>query len=395
VLYTADIAIDGETGWFASNAHNGLYEINLENGNLKFLDLFPGEDIEKQGLFARIYKFKDKLFCVPRTAEDIYIYHLKNSKFGRIAVPKIEQNLEYQYNKFFTAVPYQNYLYLIPGFYPFIVKLNMDSCKIEKCIELSHADCKNSGLPYFATRYVKEDNKLYLFTIPGYQIFELDFLNDKFELHKVENGDNWYRTISLYQDLLLLGDRNGEITLWNRKSHLRQDFPLSTKNVIIQTDSLYMFSEIVNDNMLLFPGMGKDVLKYNIETKKTEKVVIPADFNTYLNQNNENALATVKKMNENEILIVLKNDDKIIRLRSCGENLEWKLISVTCLPQLRKREIRISSFGIPMIENENLAVKDLIDFLKDNQRITCNDGEQKDGQSIGRTVHNTILGYMQ
>lgn len=390
ILNTADIAIEGKYGWFASNYHNGLYKINLETGELEFVDVFPDEDFTKYNLIAGIYKYHDQLFCIPRVGKQIYIYHLKEATFSTIKLLRVEySSINSEVNKFFGVASYKNCLYLIPGYYPYILKLNLDTLQIDKKIKLLFEDREDDSSPFFSTRYRIDGDKLYLLMMPGFRILELDMERDEYKVHLLEEGERSYTGVYLSQNTLLFAKYEGSITGWDKATH---DIEVSNKNIeecLKLTYNQGIFREIVNNTMLLITDSGKSIGKINIGKQPLENQTFLNTLIMYLIQNTENQFGVVKYIAEQTIILIPRFENKIVFIYIDNDSVEWKQIDVAAEDELKIRELKVNNIHV---EDQGFVLKDMIYALqKRNSKFDIKESEIENKQNAGEIIHKAIM----
>lgn len=121
----------------ASNKFNGLFEVNLSNGECKFICFFPNEDMGQKRLYIKAVCVKDKVIFVPYAAKCIAIYNVTTQKIKMIAIKELE-GLEIpksydRKNKFSDVVEYGNFIFMTPCTYPAMLKLDSETEEITYC----------------------------------------------------------------------------------------------------------------------------------------------------------------------------------------------------------------------------------------------------------------------
>lgn len=111
-----------------------LYQMGLEDGEIKKVMTFPGTPENMWGCYYGIKKVKDKIILPPHNAEDIYVYDLKKEQ----AVKLILSETKGRMMLFDEAVEYQGKVFLLPRCYPAIVSVDMESLEVreyKECVE--------------------------------------------------------------------------------------------------------------------------------------------------------------------------------------------------------------------------------------------------------------------
>jgi hypothetical protein len=118
---------DGAHIWFCAYWFNALFKCDKETWTAEYIGSFPGERSDGVRLFSDVAACGDKLYFAPMTADAAAVYDMKKNAFGRIDLAPVdaEKYPDYSpYAKFGQIVSAGGGLFLIPGFYPAIVRID-------------------------------------------------------------------------------------------------------------------------------------------------------------------------------------------------------------------------------------------------------------------------------
>ncbi len=130
---------DGDDIWFIPDNTGILCRYHVQSDEIDFMRIIPDE-IRSTCAYSSIVKHKDRLILIPYWAEKITIFYLKTEEFEKIDLPDSEE-MNQEGHKFQSECKKNNYLYLIPVKYTYIIRLNMDTLEIVKSENIFHI-CK-------------------------------------------------------------------------------------------------------------------------------------------------------------------------------------------------------------------------------------------------------------
>ncbi len=111
-----------------------LYRIGLEDGEIKKVTTFPGTPANMWGCYYGIKKVGDKIILPPYNVSDIYVYDLRKDRGIKLALSEAKGRTRF----FIEAVVYKEKVFLLPGCYPAIVRVDPESLEIQEykeCVE--------------------------------------------------------------------------------------------------------------------------------------------------------------------------------------------------------------------------------------------------------------------
>lgn len=130
---------DGDDIWFIPDNTGILCKYDVQSEEIDYMRIIPDE-IRSVCAYNSIVKYKGKLFLIPYWAERITIFDLESEEFEKIDLPDLEE-MNQEGHKFQSERKKNNYLYLIPVKYAYIIRLNMDTLEIVKSENIFHI-CK-------------------------------------------------------------------------------------------------------------------------------------------------------------------------------------------------------------------------------------------------------------
>lgn len=208
------IAINGNIGYASDFERNGLFEVNIETGESKYIGLFPGEESMTSSLHCYGEWIENKVYFIPAAGKNISIYHIDSKEIETIEIPKVSkiQNANYTPKlKFVKSLQYNGFLWLIPATYPGILKFDLSTNKMDTINNwisnneymFRRAVCTRTNTIYAASG--NNNNVL---------IFNMDSENGK--IVKIGKSNNGIMDMCESGDDLVMAPRkDGAVIRWN------------------------------------------------------------------------------------------------------------------------------------------------------------------------------------
>ncbi len=105
-----------------------LYQMGLEDGAIEKVVSFPGMPSHMWGCHYGIEKIGDKIVLPPYNVDDIYVYDLEKNKGIKLVLSESKGMTR----SFTEAVEYHGKVFLLPGCYPAIVRVDPESLEIRE-----------------------------------------------------------------------------------------------------------------------------------------------------------------------------------------------------------------------------------------------------------------------
>ena len=139
---------ENNTAWMSGLYVNGLFKMDLKSGKIDYVGQFPWYKKDTTSLYSKVYKYDNKIICLPNTAEGIAIYDITKSEFFKIDI----DSSKCEENSFISIAAYKNYVFLIGRSKPVILRINMDTYEvmyINDLIKISKKSIIDSFSPCF------------------------------------------------------------------------------------------------------------------------------------------------------------------------------------------------------------------------------------------------------
>ena len=260
-LYTEAIVWEGNTGWFFQGDYNALFEVEWKSGKCRFLASVPGERMCKRYLYAAIAKYKDCLVLVPYMADEIAIYDIGLGTF--LKLPLKQYGNENLGEKFADFVVYGKHIFLIPTYYPAIVRLDTETLELtylEACIELLEG-CRVNPSYLLNIRPVVREDTFWVGCYAANYLLEFNMKTLQYTLHKIENCQGGIAA-SCYDGTFfwIVQFPQLKIISWNPVSGEERVFDSYPEGFQGETGS-FLFVLYDNDRVLFLPEHANMILE--------------------------------------------------------------------------------------------------------------------------------------
>lgn len=254
-IFMEDCVLVGKKIYFFSRDWNALYVADLKLKRTEFVSAMPEEDILARRLCAGIMYHKKKLILIPMTAKKIWIYDLKTDEWK--GLERAYTAGEDYHKEIFRAVEYKNNLFLIGSNYPAIIRMDMDTYKLEYLTEpyTFLEPLKKEIEGYFRSDFCLKENQLLVASCLNNFVLCIDLDTLDFEWREVGNEDFRYSGIAWDGEQYWLSPRTGSpIVKWDGKDKV-EFFPLPEG--FDNTKYNFLGVQYI-DGKLIFPGMLQD-----------------------------------------------------------------------------------------------------------------------------------------
>lgn len=129
-LNTVCFSDDEKKLYGLSEYYNELFEIDMESNTTVSLGRLGDED-DNDHMFSQIVYCCEKLLCIPRKAENFYIYDIKTGYQTALAQNKLSDQVSIGIHSF-AYIKYKKFVYAIYREYMLAYRIDMENCVLEK-----------------------------------------------------------------------------------------------------------------------------------------------------------------------------------------------------------------------------------------------------------------------
>lgn len=265
-LVTDRLYYDGEYVWGTALEFNGLFRIDPETYEIKYMGWFPNENPEGYRLFYGIAECGGKLYFCPYNAKHIGVYNKVSAEFSTLYLKKDIKDME---KKFCGILTFEKFIYLHGGRANTIVQLNTQTNKliyiedwVKEIIKHQEAHFKYhilSGGIYNSNLYCPAPGT------GGILRINLIDLSYEFISYVSDNTDCFADIISQDDMLWLRPDGDGFIASFNPHTRI--------VDKIAKINSSSSFCQI-NEYIYYFSITEKIFYRIHTESKKMDKIPV-------------------------------------------------------------------------------------------------------------------------
>jgi len=245
--------IIGQT-FYCSNANmNGLFQIDLETGNLSFIGYFRDNPVNSQRLHFGSLLYKNWIVFVPENARGIDLFNWKTGEFRCIYFTK---GRRYHVN----GILRENIAWFIPvDVSNSIFSLNLDTFSV--CVYQSPVDCLQSRMMMGKKMYraVYLEGRIYAAIYKTRYVF--CFHIDKKKMEILDTGVEDLCVVDESRDgLWLLMEHGKEICHWNPDAGAKKFLQCPVRAPVRKDERLASFILETKNGIYLFPGRMTDAV---------------------------------------------------------------------------------------------------------------------------------------
>lgn len=266
-LWSLDFAIDGACIWFVPFWYNLLCCYNVRDGKIETMMELP-EANHLWALYNKIVKVDSRIILIPNNATKLCIYDtaIQNWKTFEIEESKGQQDLFCAYGI------WNEVLYLFPQSYPYIVKLDLSTYKLEhmKMREgkgVQKESCTVASKIYFLPRHT---NHVLIYDMDDHSIIEKEVGDSK---------DEYFTICNVKPNQFYLSNQNGDIIVWDEVSGEITKHNNSIEDFAVDNGKVSYYgvlnNSVFDEKYVYFvPGAANKALKIDRETNEIEEMYL-------------------------------------------------------------------------------------------------------------------------
>lgn len=368
----------GEDGklWFWEIAHNSLYSWNFDD------DIFIEKKLScyDEGKYRDLknihhtlsFVYQNKIFLIPRKGNSFIAYDYMQNETSVIGLPTEIECLVSKVDCIFSAFYLENcYAYLAGGNIPYLVKLNLRECCVEKYINIFQGKEIIDYYLYFKGICVV-GNKIIVCSVETNDIFVInkdDFSLEKLTVKGMRKGVS--SVVCLNNKLIFFPRYIDPVVVWNIKDddwNVISEYPADAV-FGDETNRQYDFPILIENKIYIFPIAASDVLTFDIEE---EKINIEQNINQYIKNHykddeNNSVKCNAVDLIENKLIILFSTPQSIFVYDLYEKAGLYRKIT---FPENDMKKQRISIIrsriddGI-IYENSSNELKDFIEYVSE------------------------------
>lgn len=251
----------------ASADFNGLFKIDMLSGECKYINAFPGEDMEGKRLYFAAAYYNGKVFFAPQSAEHIAIYDIDNDKIITISIDA-DESIKFNRNmKFADILVYEREIFLFGATYPYVLKLDAETYQLEYIpIDIEECFCFRKGGCIKGESY-------FIPSVNSNVVLEFNLKEKQTTIHRIpcEFTGSWSMCSDGRFFWLIPRGKGSGFVRWNKDTNqaiVLKDFP---KDFLGDSNAMYIKSYYSNGYVWAIPEQANMFLKIDVDSLKIER----------------------------------------------------------------------------------------------------------------------------
>ena len=263
--------------YFSDRFSNGLYQLDLDNGECTFIDYFYDEE-EKAWLYFQAYIWGKKIYFIPYLAENIACFDIKSQEITYIELPKegtVIHGVDGIFAEKFCCQKNENILWMMPVGYNLFLKLDLSNGQLSK-VELPECLVFTEGILNWRTSSLYGTEMIFQPWAGTIQV-RYDIVSGIFRLEELEGGTRRFRSCLKYRDYEIYVPwklKNG--LLINNVVYKKREILSFKFNVMNDTCAVSFLNE---NKIYLIPQIGQTIIVVNITDFSMEYIDLNEIFN--------------------------------------------------------------------------------------------------------------------
>ena len=373
-----DAVADGNIIWVVDQYHNALEKINIQEQKISLAALLPvfkdTKDIRNQ--YGGICNDDDRLIIIPRNSTHILIYDVITGVFKDIQINSDYISKGKGYNLFGSPVIYKETLYLIPGTYSKIVKINLKSLEItyiDYGYEKIFPTLKSPNRVVISHGLIV-DNILYLTCWQSMEILKLDLDTGKIHEEKVsviEDGISYL----IYDGVFFFTSLRDHPWILKLDDELKQvecvKIQKTKKNYEFKSGIRFLID--ADRHMYIVPEFGNAILRFEKSSETIKKVwEMPLETPEELLglQVIKTSVLCAKRMTEKKVILCSLQDATVLILDTDTNtfvSMNSYLSDKADRDAVKKYSMDFCNSGTPVRESGFFTINNFIDGVKSRE----------------------------
>lgn len=272
--------------YFSAMEFNGLYSVDINGGQAKFIGAFPEEEDKAKDLHSIIIRYENELAFFPGSADNICVYNLDNGMFTNFMYP-INENYFNSTNgrKAATAILIDHEVYIFGDNNPGVFTFDFLTKEIKIC-EKWFEKVKEYGLvkrdSYFCEDIARIGNSIFTKLRKSNFVVEYNIRNEQFWVHTITKRD--YPVINCVLAsadeklwMLYTDNEDKKVIGWNCQGGIKE---IDCGEEVRDLTLAYEYSVVSGREIWFFPyPLDLPILIFNLDTEEIRTM--------YLNRKNE------------------------------------------------------------------------------------------------------------
>lgn len=311
--------------WFSAMDFNGLFEKNIETGEVHSVGMFPDEPYAKTRLYIASELVGRKIYFAPFKAENIAVFDLEEQRFKRIVIDSDRLDGKSNITKYTGTALCGKYLYMLPTFSSSILRIDTENDTVEYITgwkEKVRSFIFDEDMAFFRGQSVEINNKLFIPFANVNAVLELDLITLQTTVHRIGTESVGYSGICYDGYKFWLSPRKFDhIVSWNMEQKYVENIMVTYQ----ENKGGYPFVGIAYHGGKVLPYASIDGVSVSTEENK---VVIPNGEHLFVKENGNQLMFYEKNSGQLTIIDKVSNQRQLIDIRVNATDIDvQKLIT--------------------------------------------------------------------
>lgn len=250
--------------WFVPYWHNLLCCYSLETHMLERIEVIPDEN-DASLLFDNMVIIGEEIILIPANSTYVFFYNMESRVFSKITLPEQVTG----YNKFCACGIWKKNLFLFPGRYPMIMKINLETRESAYITDWSSKIETEGEITCFQFNYLVLNEKVYLVSSLTNKIMIYDMEKESEEIIELGDKTDIFSTITyLENDTFLLTDEKGNCNIADFKNRAmtkyENDIPEFVTHRFEARRACFSDALKYREFVYVFPAQANKVFKFSL-----------------------------------------------------------------------------------------------------------------------------------
>lgn len=377
------VVVKDELYFFTLN-YNALYKANA-SGQLTFLGIAPNEKIYRQHLYGAIIYSNGYLFLPPMNAEEICVYNIETQSFYKLPLREKAEGVK---SKFLKAVLYEEAVYMIPCRCHYIIKIDVDTLKVEYLDDFYKKMCISGqyNRMVFKNGCVLQNENLYLAGVYGNELVKINLKTMETDVFRIgEKKEGFYDMVCQGKEFLFLRWQSPSLIRWNIESKEYEEYEDLPEGfcsygipfIAIKDYGVHYYLVSFQSNMsVLFSKETEEMTQAEFDFERPQKCVESWDAKHYF----------VKRVDDDRLLVANIEDHSFDIVTENGTVKNFSLIDEGASSKLviaAKRNV---------LERSSIMLKDFLETVISSEFGNTNQNTVTVGhETNGKRIHDIII----
>lgn len=349
---------------------------NLQTEEIRLLEDI--KDYDAQFIADFMINAENVLFVLELNGNRIMKYDIKQQTCCYFDIGCHRQ----EWGNYAALAKWENYLYIVPAYMAEIVKVEMNSGKVQRIraplSETNLMRAKQTKGDAFWQYGFQEESRIWLFQKQSSLVMEYDMLQNTWKRYELSTEINDCVHAVQYKGVFYLLSSEGRLYVWNKENNTIEVLAdYSEKTVRNESFSRMVLTD---KNIFLLPSLGNDIFCVDLGTKQIKQYnsypagfhyCAPEEWSKYYGYCEDEAYYYFAMRSTNFILTVNKQDGRV----------KWRKPQLPLAEEVERNYVKYNSsmFYDSIIYEQDCKMQSLLNYFVNDE--SCS--RQEENHSLG------------